>query len=36
MKEDKVGKACSMHRRDEKCIQNFNQETRREETNWKT
>jgi hypothetical protein len=36
VKEDKIGRACSMHDKDEKCIQNFGWETLREETAWKT
>jgi hypothetical protein len=31
-----MGGACSMHGRDEKCVQNFYQKTRKEETMWKT
>jgi hypothetical protein len=31
-----MGGAYSTHRRDEKCIKNFDRKIRREETNWKT
>jgi len=31
-----MGGVCSMHGRDEKCIQNFSQKTYREATTWKT
>jgi hypothetical protein len=34
--KDEMGRACSMHRRDEKCIQNFGQKTCRKETTLKT
>jgi len=27
IKEDEIGVACCMHRRDEKCVQNFDQNT---------
>jgi hypothetical protein len=31
-----MDRACSMHGRDEKCISNFGQKTRKEDTTWKT
>jgi hypothetical protein len=34
--EDEIGDTCSMHRRDEKCIQNFIQKALREEIPWET
>jgi hypothetical protein len=33
--ENDIGKACSTHVIDEKCLKNFVLETRREETAWK-
>jgi len=30
------GEACSVHGRGDECIHKFGQETRREETTWKT
>jgi len=35
IKEDEMSVACSMHGRDEKCIQNFDQKTRKKETSRK-
>jgi hypothetical protein len=34
--EDKMGRACSKHMKDKKCIENFGWKTSREETIWKT
>jgi hypothetical protein len=31
-----MGGACSKYRRDEKCIQNFDQKILKEKTSWKT
>jgi len=36
VKEDEMGGVCSTHGRDKKCMQDFGQKTRREETNQKT
>jgi hypothetical protein len=35
-KEDEIGEGHSMHEKDEKCTQNFDQRTGKEETTWKT
>jgi hypothetical protein len=32
---EELGRMCSMHGTHEKCIQSFDQKTRREETTWK-
>jgi len=32
VKEDVIGRSCSIHGRDEKCVQNFGQKTWREES----
>jgi hypothetical protein len=31
--EDEIGRACSIHRRAEECVQNFGGKARRKETN---
>jgi hypothetical protein len=36
VKEDEIGRVCSTHGRDGKCIQNFGQKTEREEATQKT
>jgi len=35
IKENKIGRACSMHMKDEKCTQNIGWKTSREEITWK-
>jgi hypothetical protein len=36
VKEDEMGVTCGAHGKDEKCVQNFGQSTRRDETTRKT
>jgi len=36
IKEDELGRMCSMYVGEEKCIQDFCEETRRRGPNWKT